>query len=275
MLHIPVPSNTEAGTPVPLEACLEATFADQVIEGFDCPQCNAKTNVIERKRFISFPRNIAMCLKRIVFDDWVPKKLEIALQTDIESAIDLSRFGGGTGELKPGEEGFPQPAAGEEPDMIEPEVDMNMVNQLIMNGIPELAAKHAVYNAGSSVDDAAMWFYGNIENPICETPLLVPNPRKGAGGQADSAAAGKGGFVADPESLMMIVSMGFTEQQATRGLRKCDGNLERAMDFIMSHMDEPDSDDDAGMAVDEGNQAPVVSKFAETEANQNVSTFKM
>ena len=37
MLHIPVPSNTEAGTPVPLEACLEATFADQVIEGFDCP----------------------------------------------------------------------------------------------------------------------------------------------------------------------------------------------------------------------------------------------
>ena len=74
--------------------------------------------------------------------------------------------------------------------MIEPEVDMNMVNQLIMNGIPELAAKHAVYNAGSSVDDAAMWFYGNIENPICETPLLVPNPRKGAGGQADAAAAG-------------------------------------------------------------------------------------
>jgi len=80
-----------------------------------------------------------------------------------------------------------------------------------MNGIPELAAKHAVYNAGSSVDDAAMWFYGNIENPICETPLLVPNPRKGAGGQVDAAAAGKGGFVADPESLMMIVSMGFTE----------------------------------------------------------------
>lgn len=43
----------------------------------------------------------------------------------------------------------------------------------------------------------------------------------------------------------------------------------------MSHMDEPDSDDDPGMAVDEVNQAQVVSKFAETEANQNVSMFKM
>lgn len=47
------------------------------------------------------------------------------------------------------------------------------------------------------------------------------------------------------------------------------------MDFIMSHMDEPDSDDDLGMAVDEGNQASVISKFAESEANLNVSTFKM
>mmetsp|Transcript_9820 Transcript_9820/g.13417 ORF Transcript_9820/g.13417 Transcript_9820/m.13417 type:complete len:126 (-) Transcript_9820:817-1194(-) len=82
MLHIPVASNAEAGTPVTLEACLEATFADSVIEDFACPCCNKKTTVIDRKRFLSFPRNLAMCLKRIVFDDWVPKKLEVALQAD-------------------------------------------------------------------------------------------------------------------------------------------------------------------------------------------------
>ena len=143
ILHIPVPSNSEAGTPVTLDACLESTFSDSVIEDFACPQCNAKTNVTERKRFITFPRNLAMSLKRIVFDDWVPKKLEVALQCDYDSNIDLSRFGGGTGELKDGEQGFPE---GEVPDMIEPEIDMNLVNQLVANGIPELAAKHAVYN---------------------------------------------------------------------------------------------------------------------------------
>lgn len=33
--------------------------------------------------------------------------------------------------------------------MVEPELDMNMVNMLMQNGIPELAAKHAVHNAGS------------------------------------------------------------------------------------------------------------------------------
>lgn len=82
MLHIPVASSAEAGTPVTLEACLDATFADSVIEDFACPCCNAKTNVTDRKRFIAFPRNLAVCLKRIVFDDWVPKKLEVALQHD-------------------------------------------------------------------------------------------------------------------------------------------------------------------------------------------------
>ncbi len=43
---------------------------------------------------------------------------------------------------------------------------------------------------------------------------------------------------------MMIESMGFSAEQAKRALRKCDGNLERAMDWIFSHMDDPDSDNE-------------------------------
>ena len=205
LLTIPVPSNTEKGTPVQLNDCLEASFVDSTIDDFACSHCNAKTTVTDRKRFISFPNNLAICLKRIVFDEWVPKKLEIELQTDSEAPIDLSRFGGGTGELKEGEEGFPQ---AEEPDMVEPELDMNKVNLLIQNGAPELAAKHAVYNTeGQDAEAALMWFFGNLENPICATPLLVPNPKKGA-----AAAESSGGFQADPESLMMITSMGFDEK---------------------------------------------------------------
>jgi len=33
-------------------------------------------------------------------------------------------------------------------------------------------------------------------------------------------------------------------------LKKCDGNVERALDWIMSHMDDPDSDEEGGMQVD-------------------------
>ena len=74
---------------------------------------------------------------------------------------------------------------GEEPDFIEPAVDMGMVQSLQQNGVPEMAAKHAVHNTnGSSVDDAVMWFYSNIENPAINEPLLIPNPKKGASGAA-------------------------------------------------------------------------------------------
>lgn len=37
----------------------------------------------------------------------------------------------------------------------------------MQNGVPEMAAKHAVHNAGTSADEAVMWFYSNIENPVC------------------------------------------------------------------------------------------------------------
>lgn len=47
---------------------------------------------------------------------------------------------------------------------------------------------------------------------------------------------------------MMITSMGFTEKQAARALRKCDNNIERAMDWIFSHMDDPETDEEPAQA---------------------------
>ena len=211
-----------------------------------------------------------MCLKRIVFDEWVPKKLEVDLQTDHEGTLDLSRFGGGTCELKDGEVKIP---TAEDADFVEPELDMQIVNQLIENGVPELAAKHAVFNAGENgADEAIMWFYGNIENPIVQTPLLVPNPRKGAG-----AASSGGAFVPNPDSLMMLTSMGFNEKLATRSLRKCDGDLERACDWVMSHMDDPDTDEDPAdsMQVDSVPAEEVKSAFAGSDGGTSCTTFKL
>ena len=86
----------------------------------------------------------------------------------------------------------------------------------------------------------------------------MPNPRKNAA----AAQGSSGGFVADPESLMMITSMGFTDKQGTRALRKCDGNLERAVDFVMSHMDDPDTEDEPAEAMQVDEEVKVQSAFA-------------
>jgi len=102
----------------------------------------------------------------------VPRKLEIevqipgALKGDIP--IDLEKFRGVNGVLQPGEVGLPVEAVPE----AEVEVDMEVVNQLVQMGLPELSAKHAAHaTAGQDADAAVMWFYSNIENPILNGPL--------------------------------------------------------------------------------------------------------
>ena len=116
-------------------------------------------------------------------------------------------------------------------------------------GVPDVAARHAVYNARQSGAEAAVeWFYMNIENPVTQAPLRIKNPKKGA----EASAGGKPAI--DLEKAEQLKMFGFTEQQAKRALRKCDNNLERAGDWIMSHMDEPDSDEQP-MEVDQSSQA--------------------
>ena len=38
--------------------------------------------------------------------------------------------------------------------------------------------------------------------------------------------------------------MGLPEKKSRKALRECDNNLERAMDWVFSHMDDPDEDDE-------------------------------
>ena len=143
-----------------------------------------------------------------------------------------------------------------------------MINICIQNGVPDIAAKHAVYNTGQASAEAAVeWFYMNIENPVIQVPLMVPNPKKGAGAAQDS-----GKPAIDPEKIEQLKMFGFTEQQAKRALRKCDNNIERAGDWIMSHMDEPDSDE-GSMEVDQSSQAvaeEVKSVFLDAEPNKGM-----
>lgn len=129
-------------------------------------------------------------------------------------------------------------------------------------GIPETQAKHAVYNTGNSnAENASMWFFENIENPAIQMPLRVKK----------QAAQSK--KECDPESVIMIESMGFTSKQAERALRKCDGNVERACDWIFSHMDEPASDD-GDMQVDQDSSQPISNLFATKHPDQGSYDLK-
>mgnify|MGYP000202675407 CR=1 FL=1 len=54
---------------------------------------------------------------------------------------------------------------------------------------------------------------------------------------------------------MMMTSMGFPEKKCIKALRNCDMNVERATDWLFSHMDDPDSEvEDSQMANEEAKE---------------------
>ena len=93
-LIAPVDSKCEKGTEVPLDACLENFFGDQMLDDVWCTGCEKKTSFTQRYRFLTYPKSLVIVLQRFVFDDWVPKKLEIELQVPTGDAdqIDFEKY---------------------------------------------------------------------------------------------------------------------------------------------------------------------------------------
>lgn len=50
-------------------------------------------------------------------------------------------------------------------------------------------------------------------------------------------------FVPNKDALDMVMSMGFTKEQATKALKATNNNLERAADWVFSHSSELDTID--------------------------------
>jgi len=74
---LPVDSKVPEGTKVTLEECLEKFFGEELITDLICPNCQAKTSFSKTTRLNTFPRVLILVLQREVFDEWVPKKLEV------------------------------------------------------------------------------------------------------------------------------------------------------------------------------------------------------
>lgn len=71
-----------------------------------------------------------------------------------------------------------------------PRIDSELVSLLVRDGVPELAAMHAVYNTdGSGFEAARAWFYENIENQEIYMPLVLPPEAISAARPGDAIGA--------------------------------------------------------------------------------------
>lgn len=241
---VPLPELVRAQ--VPFSSCLEAYGAPEQVDDFWSTALQAKSVAVKTTRFASFPDYLVIQIKKFTFGlDWVPKKLDVSIEMPEE--LDISQLRG-TG-LQPGEEELPDIA----PPLVTPDepkapmLDESVIIQLVEMGFPMDACRKAVYYTGNSGAEAAMnWVMSHMDDPDFANPLILP----GSSGPGSTSAA------ADPppeDCVTTIVSMGFSRDQALKALRATNNSLERAVDWIFSHID--DLDAEAAMDISEGRSA--------------------
>ncbi|XP_052081738.1 ubiquitin carboxyl-terminal hydrolase 5-like [Mytilus californianus] len=209
---------------IPLVSCLECFAASETIEDFYSSAIKGKSVASKRYRFSTFPDFLMVQLKKFTIgDDWVPRKLDVSV--DVPDDLDLTPLRG-LGK-QPGEEELPS-----EQQTQEVRIDEATVQQLADMGFNVEGCKKAVYNTNNSgVESAMNWVMEHMEDHDFSTPFRLPGQQNK---KQDS-------FTPNEESLVMIMSMGFSREQAIKALKATDGNVERAVDWIFSHADQLDT----------------------------------
>uniref|UniRef100_A0A673W939 Ubiquitin carboxyl-terminal hydrolase n=1 Tax=Salmo trutta TaxID=8032 RepID=A0A673W939_SALTR len=234
---------------IPFTACMAALSEPETLTDFWSSAAQAKTTATKTTRFASFPDHMVIQVKKFTFgQDWVPKKLDVSI--DVPDTLDLTALRG-TGQ-QPGEELLPEVAP---PPLMTPDVEVkapvlddSTVSQLCEMGFPLEACRKAVYYTGNTGIDAAMnWVMGHMDDPDFSAPMVLPGTSSAPGTTPTESVS--------EEHLATIVSMGFSRDQATRALRATSNVLERAVDWIFSHLDDLES-----MEVSEGGRSAAESE---------------
>lgn len=231
---------------VPFQACLDSFSEPEQVEDFWSTALQAKSVAVKNTRFTSFPDCLVIQIKKFTFGlDWVPKKLDVSI--DMPEILDLSGLRGRG--LQPGEAELPDIAP---PPLLTPDepkapvLDESLVEQVAEMGFPREACRKAVYHTNSSgLEPAINWVMAHLDQPDFSSPLVLPST--GGGHKTPDTEP------PPEESVVTVTSMGFTREQALRALHATNNSVERAVDWIFSHIDEPDTE--VSMEVSEGRSA--------------------
>lgn len=221
--------------PVSFKRCLDDFTAEEVVE-LTCSSCGSKDGYVKRTLFKTFPETFAVNARRMAIVNWVEVKVDVPIIVPDEP-FDLDSY------LSPGqqpdEELLPEDAApaAAAPAFVPNEAGLSMLESM---GFPRVRCEKALHATGNSDGNAAMeWLFQHMEDPDIDVPLDL------GGGSAGGSGAG-----ASPEQIEMLGAMGFGEAQAKKALKETGGDMERAVEWLFSHPDDPGmvEGDDAGAA---------------------------
>ncbi|KAL7055363.1 hypothetical protein AAHC03_022762 [Spirometra sp. Aus1] len=239
-------------TPVPLKIsfddCLSNWASTETISGFRSPATEPplqETVAYRSSRLVNFPDFLCVQMLKFSVDaNWVPCKLNVAIQLDSENKqqqdklaaddnfrpsddwlLDLSALKA-RGGLQPGEEAMPD-ASPEAAAPTNVTADEAIVSQLMEMGFSRNACVRAcVVTANAGVEAAMGWVMEHMDDPDFNDPppTCMESSRSVSGSTV----------TADLSAVAALMEMGFTQQQATRALTYCDNDLSRAADLAFS-----------------------------------------
>jgi len=229
---------------VPLAACLAAFAAPATMEDFASPVTGQRGLATQTLRLATFPRYLWLQLNRYTLAaDWTPLKLDACIPMPLQLDLGAAGLKAPSQGLQEGEPDLdalaaaaghqvPVAAAPAAAAAASPEPDAGIVSALASMGFPEGACMRAAVAVGNAgVEEASNWVMSHMEDPDFAEPFAAPAPAAAA---PPPAAGG-----VDPAALEMLTSMGFDEERAAYAYRQAGGNMERAADWLFSHMDEP------------------------------------
>lgn len=233
--------------PVTLEECLDIFTASEVVE-FTCSSCGSKDGCTKRSLFKSFPTVLAVNARRFLHINWVPTKVDVPVVVgDAPIDMDIYKSEG----PQDNEEILPDDAEVTAPQFV-PNADV--INQLEAMGFPRVRCEKALHATGNSDADAAMnWLFSHMEDPNIDEPLRLSST------PARSHSATIGAATVNPESIEMMGQMGISAPQARKALKETGGDIERAVDWVFSHPEDP-GDFGEDKPTDQGNGTPATNQ---------------
>jgi len=222
---------------VSMDEVLGKFLADEILD-LDCPKCKSKCQFTKTQKIKNYPKYLILLFQRFVYD-WVPIKLEVQFQLNQEN-INLKALAREHSKapnelvLEEVKEIAKQnlDGKGDEEIEVEQEFDTDKLNLLIMNGVPELAAKHALQNTDNNVEEALMWFFSNLENNLINQPIQKIKKKRNAIFSTEDE-----NFVIEQGKIDIIMDMGYSKTQALGSLKKSGDDVERAIEFLFENPD--------------------------------------
>lgn len=237
---------------VPFEACLSQFSADEKLTDYLSSATGKKGPAMKRTRFKTTPNVLAVQVRRYyVAQDWTPKKLDVLVP--MPDTIDLEGFRGvglAEGEVELPEEAPSSASGGDTTATATPatpaaplEPDPTIVAQLVSMGFSEDGSKRAaVATQNVSADVAMEWVFAHMEDSDFNDPFVAGATENTA--EATTAitatAMDTASNTPNPESAAMLSSMGFSDAHASAALKRSNGDVERAADWLFSHSDDLD-----------------------------------